>query len=219
MRSSRRAPSILLVAWLVASLGAIAGGCLASAAESDPMTALEHAVIEELNLARTQPAVYAQILTEFRKSMNGLYVIVDGKRVRTVEGPPAVDEAIAFFRSAQPLVPFTADARLSLAARDHARDLGTSGALAHAGADGSLPEDRIRRYGNPTSVGEILSTGPSQPRSIVIAFLVDDNVRDRGHRLAIMTPGYHLAGASIQPHASRLYTVCVVNFAGGFIAP
>jgi uncharacterized protein YkwD len=120
--------------------------------------------------------------------------------------PPAVEEAIAFFKSAQPLAPVTADALLSLAARARVRDLGASGVLTHAGADGSLPEDRVRRYGNPTNVGELLNARPSQPRSIVIALLVDDNIRDRGHRLAIMDPAYRLAGASIQPHASRHYT-------------
>lgn len=57
---------------------------------------------------------------------------------------------------------------------------------------------------------------PGDPRRAVLALIVDDGVRDRGHRKVIFDPGFRLAGAAWGRHP--LYTrMAVVDFASAFL--
>jgi uncharacterized protein YkwD len=188
-------------------------------AASDPRTTGdmeqgERAVLEELNLARSNPSDYARYVEEHKNSFRGYFGVgVDGRRVRTVEGVSAVDEAIAFLKQTNP-VPTLAGARsLTLAARDHVKDLGPRGTTGHAGTDQSLPAERIRRYGTPKSTsGECISFGPVSARAIVIQLIVDDGVPGRDHRKLVFDSDFRVAGIAIGPHKSYAY-MCVIDFA------
>jgi uncharacterized protein YkwD len=174
------------------------------------------AVIREMNLARQNPALYATYLQELRSRMSGNQLVLPGQtRIRTKEGTAAIDEAIRFLQSAQPLAPLTFSAGMSRAAADHCADQ-ANGGFGHEGRDRSHAGQRIARYGTAVgSWGENLSYGKSSARDVVLALIIDDGLPGRKHRQNIFNPNYNVAGAAFGPHA-RFRTVCSMDFAGGY---
>jgi uncharacterized protein YkwD len=197
--------SLLVLAMVLApSLG------LAGTPAPDPVT---QAMVEEINLARTNPAAYAAFLEEHKRNFQGpLRVWANGRRYRLIEGLPAVDEAIGFLKKTPPVPALAGSRALSLAARDHATDLGTRGKDGHVGSDGSTYLVRVQRYGQPSSVGEAISFGHNTPRGAIIQLIVDDGIRDRAHRLTLFDPIFQVAGAAVAPHTVYEY-VCVIDLA------
>jgi hypothetical protein len=60
-----------------------------------------------------------------------------------------------------------------------------------------------------------IAYGRHTAREIVLALIVDDGVRDRGHRKNIFNPTYNVAGAAYGSHA-RFGSVCSIDFASGY---
>jgi hypothetical protein len=178
------------------------------------MDQTEAAVLQELNLARTNPAAYAGVVEQHKRAFkNYAMVLVDGFWVKTIEGIPAADEAIDYLRKVAPAPALSASGPLVLSARDHVNDIGPKGMTGHEGSDGSRPAERIRRHGKPKSTtGENIAFRPVTARSIVVQLIVDDGVPDRGHRHTIFDPDFRVAGVAIGPH--KIYgRMCVINFA------
>ena len=188
----------------------------AFAAEKNEDAASGRAVIRELNLARKNPALYATFVQELRSRMNGNVLILPGRtRIRTKEGTGALDDAIRFLQSAQPLPPLTLSRGMSRAAADHCADQ-ADGAFGHEGKDRSHAGQRIARYGNFSgSWGENISYGKSSARDVVLALIIDDGLPARKHRKNIFNPNFNFAGAAFGPHA-RFGTMCSMDFAGGY---
>jgi len=172
------------------------------AAEKNDDSASGRAVIRELNFARENPSLYATFVAESRP----FHMIERGR---------AVDEAVHFLKKARPLPPLTLSSGMSRAAADHcAEQIG--GQLGHDGNDRSTPGDRISRYGSwSTTWGENISYSRKSAREVVLALIIDDGVRGRGHRKNIFNPKFNYAGAGFGPHA-RYRTVCTIDFAGGY---
>jgi uncharacterized protein YkwD len=106
---------------------------------------------------------------------------------------------------------------LSLAARDHTRDQGKTGAIGHAGSDGSTPVTRAARHGRGSYVGENIAYATGSGREIVVDLLIDDGVPSRGHRQNILREHYRQAGVSIGAH--RHYgAMCVIDYARDYIS-
>ncbi len=169
-----------------------------------------------MNLARKEPARYADFLAELRGRFQGnILVLPGGTRMRTREGMAAVEEAIRFLRRARPLAPFAPSAGLSLAAAEHVTDQ-AAGGFGHAGSDRSNPVQRMNHYGNWSGHwGENISYGKASARDIVIALLVDDGLRSRKHRQNIFNSVFRFAGAAVGRHA-RYGSVCSIDFAAGY---
>ena len=178
------------------------------------MDQTEAAVLQELNLARTNPAAYAGYVEQHKRDFkNNNMVLVDGLWIKTVEGIPAVDEAIGYLRKVAPAPALSASGLLVLAARDHVNDIGPKGMTGHEGSDGSRPTERIRRHGKPNSAtGENIAFRPATARSIVVQLIVDDGIPDRGHRHTIFDPDFRVAGVAIGPH-KNYGRMCVIDFA------
>lgn len=174
------------------------------------------AVIREMNLARQNPALYATFVQELRGRMNGNVMILPGHtRIRTKEGTAALDEAIRFLQSAQPLPPLTMSPGMSRAAADHCADQ-AGGGFGHQGRDGSHAGQRLARYGNfAGSWGENVSYGKSSARDVVLALIIDDGLPARKHRKNIFDPNFNVAGAAFGRHA-RFGTMCSMDFAGAY---
>jgi uncharacterized protein YkwD len=112
------------------------------------LSKLENEVLQELNLARTNPATFARLLEDYRAQFNGKIVKRPGKiDLMTSEGTRAVDEAIRTLKSQKPLDAFRPSKGMSLAAKDHVKDTGPRGLTGHSGADRSSPFDRMNRHG------------------------------------------------------------------------
>ena len=194
----------------------IAAALPAFAAEKNNDAGSGRAVIREMNLARQNPALYATFVRELRSRMNGNVLVLPGHtRIRTKEGTGAVDEAVRFLQSAQPLPPLSVSPGMSRAAADHCADQ-ADGAFGHEGKDRSHAGQRIARYG--TFMGgwaENISYGKSTARDVVLALIIDDGLPARKHRKNIFNPNYNVAGAAFGPHA-RFGTMCSMDFAGGY---
>ncbi|MCX5733739.1 MAG: CAP domain-containing protein [candidate division NC10 bacterium] len=178
------------------------------------MDQTEAAVLQELNLARTNPAAYAGYVEQHKRDFkNNNMVLVDGLWIKTVEGIPAADEAIGYLRKVAPAPALSASGLLVLAARDHVNDIGPKGMTGPEGSDGRRPTERIRRHGKPKSAtGENIAFRPATARSIVVQLIVDDGVPDRSHRHTIFDPDFRVAGVAIGPH-KNYGRMCVIDFA------
>jgi len=186
--------------------------------KADYLTEMERAVIDEMNLARRDPAAYATFVEQFRaQHLEGTIFNVDGVRLRTEEGLPAVDEAIAFLKKARRVGVLRPVEGLSKAADDHAKDLGPKGMVGHTGSDGSTTAQRVSRRGRwLKTVGENISFGCRDARRIVVQLIIDDGVPDRGHRENMYNGDFGVVGVAIAPHTTY-GTCCVIDYAGGFI--
>jgi uncharacterized protein YkwD len=169
-----------------------------------------NALIREMNLARQNPALYAGYVEELRAHFNGKMFVRGRMRVITKEGVAAIDEAVRFLRSVQPLQPLTLSPGMCRGAADHCADQ-AGGAMGHGN-----PSGRMNRYGRWSVLwGENLSYGKTSARDIVLTLIVDDGLSGRKHRKNIFNPTFNYAGAASGPHA-RYGTVCTTDFAGGY---
>lgn len=181
------------------------------------LSTMEKEIVSEMNLARTNPQQYAAYLEEWKKYYMGNRFQQPGKNaIVTNEGLSAVDEAIRFLRSTNPLPPFGVSKGMSLGAKDHAKDLGMTGGTGHKGSDGSLTEDRVNRYGNwENAIGENITYDTGTARDAVIALIIDDGNPNRGHRKNIFNSNYNVTGVALGER-SMMGTLYVITYAGGF---
>jgi uncharacterized protein YkwD len=193
----------------------------ASKPAADPLEQLmsprENEILAEINLARTNPAQYLRYLEDFRHYYHGKEIkFSDGQVLVTNEGVSALEEAIVFVRSMKPLSPLELRKGMILGAKDHVNDLAKTGQSGHRGSDGSILEDRLSRYGKwSDSVGEDIVYQSRKAREDVIALLIDDGVKSRGHRKNIFKSDFHVIGLALTPPA-KSPTMCVITFAGDF---
>jgi uncharacterized protein YkwD len=181
------------------------------------LTPLEEGVLNEINLARTNPKQYLSFLEGQRPLYHGKRFERPGEiPIVTQEGVAALDEAIHYLRSAKPVPPLDSSIGLSRAASDHATDQGRTGAMGHKGTDGSDPWDRMSRYGTwQRKAAENISYGSDNARDIVMQQVIDDGVHDREHRTNLFNPEFHFVGIGCEPHV-RYRNVCVIDFAEGY---
>lgn len=194
-------------------LAAIAlGGCAILLTAASDRASLEDQVLDRINFVRQNPNQYADQLRDYRRHFDGVVLKLPGDRngVITQEGTHAVDEAIDFLERQAPLPPLGRGDLLELAARDHARQQGPIGARGHVSIDGASPGERVRRRGGDIYVGEDISYGYTQPDAIVRQLVVDDGVRDRGHRTLLFNAEIRYAGVGCGGHA-RYGHMCVVD--------
>ncbi len=217
-------PDMLLNMPLFTLVGAITALLLLSPAhgagsglDTPYLTALEAEVLREMNLARTKPSRYAEILTEGRKYFQGTRFKRPGEiTLITQEGVSAVDEAIEFLRAVKPVRALSTSPGISRAAKDHVLDQGPSGGLGHRGNDASRMSDRVGRYGKWTGkIGENISYGRSDARDVVIQLIVDDGIPSRGHRKNLFDPAFRVVGIACGKHA-EYRAMCVTTFASAY---
>lgn len=181
------------------------------------LSPLEKAVLEEMNLARTNPAQYATYLEALRKYYKGKTLNLPGvASLETIEGAAALEEAIGYLRKAKPLAPLQLSKGMCLGAKDQSLDQGSSGGVSHQGKDKSFSWERVGRYGEwKTPISENIAYDNGTARDIVINLIIDDGVPQRGHRHNIFNSSYIVTGISCGSHP-LFGSMCVCTFAGGF---
>jgi uncharacterized protein YkwD len=175
-------------------------------------------VLQEINLARTEPRTYAGFLREFRTRFRGKSYVLPGQvtRILTSEGVKAVDEATRFLSRQKPLPPLMWSDGLAAAAAELAEEQGRSGAIGHTGSQSHGMQERVERHGRwERQLGENIGYGPQAPRDMVMQLIIDDGVPDRGHRKNIFRTAFRTAGVACGSHP-RFEGMCVIDFAGGF---
>lgn len=208
---------------LPARLAALTGRALratirreATPMKVDYLSPVEREVLDEMNRARANPQQYATLLEQLQQTLKGNQIKVGQKMFTLQEGAGVLDEAIRFLQAARPLPPLSPAKGLCFGARDHVKDLGLSGNTGHKGTDGSLPEQRVGRYGNwQTTIGENIAYNSGDAREAVIGMIIDDGVPSRGHRKNIFNPDFQVAGVAVgQP--SSYGQMCVITYAGSY---
>jgi uncharacterized protein YkwD len=182
------------------------------------MSQLEKEIIDEMNMARTEPQKYAAFVEDYKSYYDGNRLTLPGRKKALVtnDGIAAVDEAINFLRAAQPLPAFGVAKGICSAAADHAKDLAGKGISGHRGSDGSMPNARVDRYGEwDAAIGETVVYEVSTARQIIISLIIDDGVPNRGHRRNIFDPTYRVTGISVSEPLT-FGSKCVIDYVGGF---
>jgi uncharacterized protein YkwD len=181
---------------------------------------LEREILDELNAARTNPPAYANRVGDLLMYFDGMLLKRPGTvAIRTSEGAAAVREAVAALRAQPAVGALSSSAALSEAARDLAVDQGRTGSVGHTASDGGTIEIRISRHGRwGVSISENVAYGRfSTGRDVVVDLIVDDGVRDRGHRRNIYEATARVVGIACGPHP-RFGSMCVIDQAGSYIA-
>jgi uncharacterized protein YkwD len=202
-------------AGLVLSLLVLAPTCCAQ----QPFTPQETGIYQAINSFRRDPVAYIRNLEWERTLYRGNLLSPPGHTpIQTEEGVRAVDEAIAVLRRINgPIgIPLELSRGLSQAAAAHVGDTGGRGTVGHTSSDGDNFGSRISRFGTWSgSIGEAIAYGDADPTGIISQMLIDDGVRDRGHRNTLLDPHWRYVGVSCGAHA--VYRgMCVMDFAAGF---
>lgn len=204
--------------WVVAAAGAVTLSAGAEAQDRPP-SALEAGIVEELNRVRTDPAAYAVHLEALLPAFDGKDLRTPHGLLETREGAAAVREAIRALRATEPIGPLRRSSGMSAGAKDLARDQGITGATGHDGSDGSTASDRVNRYGRwDGRLSENVSYSAYATvtaRDVVVQLLVDDGVRNRGHRVNILDPAMQVVGVACGAHP-RYAVVCVMDHARAY---
>ncbi|MCY1719510.1 CAP domain-containing protein [Prolixibacteraceae bacterium Z1-6] len=189
---------------------------LNTAANANYLSTLEKEVVYEINLFRSNPAKYAE------KYIAPLAQYYDRKilhypgdvAIKTQEGVKALHECVRVLSKAHPLPIMYPNKGLTLAAIDHQKDQQKTGKTGHTGSDRSDMKERIERYCSwQTRIAENIAYGNSSARQVVIFLLIDDDVKNRGHRTNLLHPAFKTVGVTFGEHP--IYqTMCVIDFAG-----
>lgn len=191
----------------------------ATSKTADFLSPTERELAAEINLLRSDPSKYAIFLEQSKKYYKGKDYKPPGQTMAltTIEGIPAIDEAIKALRASNPLPAYTMSPGMCQAAKDHAKDLGRTGNSGHKGTDGSTVETRVTRYGTfSNGIGENIFYESSGAREAVMGWLVDDGFPSRGHRRNLLSANYHYLGVAVGDK-SVTGSMCVLTFAGDFV--
>ncbi len=192
---------------------------LNTAANTNYLSPLEKEIIFEINKLRSNPSKYANdFLVPLAKNYerNMLYYPGD-KPLRTKEGVRALNECIRELKKQTPLPLIYPSKGLTKAAEDHVKDQSKTGRVGHSGSDRSNSKTRIERYGQwKTRIAENIAYGGINAQQIVIYLLIDDGVRDRGHRKTFLHPAFTKVGVATGSHP-EYGIMSVMDFAGDFL--
>lgn len=186
---------------------------IAAGFKEDPIK-IETEVLKAFNFARTNPLGYADLLRAYRGYFHANVVSIPGSNTdfETEEGTVPVDEAIGYLGKATPLAPLENGDSLRQAAIDHVKEQGASGRTGHFSADGSGPAERNMRHGGGKQVAEVIAYGAADAEDVIRQLIVDDGVRDRGHRTLMFMDHLRYAGVACGPHP-EFGTMCVIDMA------
>ncbi len=145
------------------------------------MSADELAMLDEINLMRSNPSGYITYVEQYRRD------IQSGRTFGS--SLPVIDELIAELRRTPALSTLEPAPCIYEAARKHGLDQKARGYTDHAGSDGAWPWDRVKRECSQMTDGnENLVGGLADVRESVILLLVDDGIASRGHRKTLLEP-------------------------------
>jgi len=183
------------------------------------LSPMEKEIVYEINLFRTNPAKYAidYIAPLAKYYENNVLHYPDDTPIITIEGIKALEECVKELKGETPKAIMQPSLSLSMSAFDHQKDQSKTGKTGHTGNDRSGFKQRIERYGKwQVRIAENIAYGNSSARQVIIFLLIDDNVKNRGHRKNLLHPSFNTVGVSFGQHPV-FKTMCVMEFAGGML--
>ena len=191
---------------------------LNTAARVNYLSPLEKDIVFEINKLRSNPAEYAnEYIAPLAKRYQRRILYYPGdKPLLTREGISALNECIRELKRQKPLPLVYPSAGLSKAANDHVKDQSRTGQTGHLGSDRSHSKDRIERYGTwGVRIAENIAYGGMNAKQVVVYLLIDDGVRDRGHRKNFLNSDFKQVGVATGIHPGY-GNMTVMEFAGKF---
>ena len=175
-------------------------------------------VFNEINLARTKPAEYADRLEDLRPNYreNNARMRKGGVPVLTREGLAGLNDAIQYLRSMKPAPPVLKSEGMRRAAQLHCNDTGPVGIVGHIGSRESSLQDRLELFGRWSEfIGETIDYGSISAFESVSNLIIDDGLPSRPHRNLVLNARFRKCGVGACKHSQYLIVVCCV-FAGDF---
>lgn len=169
---------------------------LNTGSEASYLNEEEKKVILLMNMARHDGPLFSRTFLE-------IYV-----RDNQVENSSYLRSLRKDLNNVKGLSPLKSQRDLTQAALGHALKSGKQGKVGHQGFDKRF--DPL--MGNPyMHVGENCSYGYESARDIVLSLLIDEGIKDHGHRHNILSVDFNSVGVAIRPH--RSYRInCVMDF-------
>jgi uncharacterized protein YkwD len=207
-----------LIAALIFFICSVPGLSTNAVRAADDFSRLEQDVFDEINQARTNPGSYLSYLKDLRRLYAGKQIRLSGNYViNTREGIPAVDEAVQYLQDTSSMPSLEWSNGMSLGAMDHVAEQGPAGETGHRSGDGRHPLDRMNHYGEGQGmIAENIAYGRLPARMMVLAFIIDDGIPDRGHRKNLFNPELRYAGVACGDH-KQFGIMCVIDFAGEYV--
>jgi len=175
----------------------------------------ESEIIREMNLARTQPKLFADYLEKNRKPYfeGDLLNLPDAEfMLKTHEGIKAVDDAIRFLRRTQACPPLTPSIGLCATESELIKEKGPTGQ--ESWHDDFL--ERIKRWGTVAGEAvEIVNFGAADPKEQVIRLIISDGDSERDLRQRLFDIRWKVVGVSYGNHASH-NKMLAISFGEGF---
>lgn len=182
--------SILLKVWdtsVIASAN--------TAIRSDFLNEDEKRVVLFTNLARADGPLFAETILR-------PYILL-----KEMDNNPYISSLFRDLQDVRELPMLRPEKVLYRIARDHAVNSGKKGQEGHQGFR--------KRYSpameNYIEIGENIYYGQYTPEEIVLQLLIDEGIKDLGHRKNILNPRFNSIGVAIKPHKTYKYN-CVMSF-------
>jgi uncharacterized protein YkwD len=157
----------------------------------------EKSVIFYLNVLRSDPKFFLEhYLQQYLDS--------------TKENDPYTKTLIKTLANTERMILLQPQKDLSLIAKTHAIKCGKDGIVGHGNFKERFHSVNDKYKGN---VAENCDYGNHSALQIVMVLLIDEGIKDLGHRKNILNPRYKNVGISIQPH-KRYKQNCVMDFGG-----
>jgi Cysteine-rich secretory protein family len=178
-------------------------------------------ILKAINDCRKKPADWAtKIDVEYIKNMDKDKVTHTKWKRKFVEGLPAMEDAKKFLQNAKPKEPVTLSYGMSFAAHKHSIFLLPAQKLVHTGKNGSSMSNRLEEFGDwQTTIGENMLRTTKDTRTaelIVLEWIIDDGVKNRGHRENLFKTTFKKIGVGIANEGNG-EDIVTVAFSGGFV--
>lgn len=155
-------------------------------------------ILNEINMVRTNPIKYADEMENYIKGKEIFY----GRNNSNIND---INEALKYLRNVAKREPIKYNSNIDIIAQKLVNTQGPTGSLGHG--------DFIKRmgeYGTYRQVVENISYGLTDPKDIVIQWIIDTGVPDRGHRKNIFEPIVNEIGIGYGPHKNYRNMAVVV---------
>lgn len=179
------------------------------------ITEFEKSILQEINELRNNPQKYVEYLEEYKKLLDGNTIVFPGNvRIKTMEGAPAIDEAIDDLKNKSPINSLVFSAGLSKVADEQLKELEKSD------TEGSKKRTslnlRLSKFGTVSgNYAENISFGSNDARRVILTMIISDGLKSRSLRNNILNPEFNVAGISCNKNG-EIQGYCVVEFANSF---
>eukprot|EP00826_Nyctotherus_ovalis_P041311 TRINITY_DN413_c0_g3_i3.p1 TRINITY_DN413_c0_g3~~TRINITY_DN413_c0_g3_i3.p1 ORF type:complete len:199 (+),score=59.40 TRINITY_DN413_c0_g3_i3:253-849(+) len=179
---------------------------------------LSQEVFDEINLARHVPnSVISNIISRYEYFTDNIYSPPGDFPTETYEGEKALNEAIDFLKSQEPLPVIVAHQGLQRVALEYAEDMVESGDFStpHVDSQDTTPAQRFSRVMRWAKMaGECINVGNKTATDIVASLIIDDGNEERSNRKVLFDKEARLGGVVCIPH-SVFGVLTVIDIVGG----